>query len=224
MSGPWTQGWNLVSGCTAISDGCEHCWARAYASRMSARWGRPDNFSQVVLRREWLGQPQRWKETRRVVVSQMGDLFQDAVPDDFIRAAFAAMADAPLHRFRVLTKRSARLAALAPSLPWPPHIWAGVTVETLTNAARLDDLRRVPAVVRFVNAEPLLGDLNGVDLADIHWVVCGAETGPGRRPAAIGWYRSIIHECERQNVRLWIKAGANKPFEVDGREYRDILL
>jgi protein gp37 len=231
---PWSEGWNIVSGCSAVSEGCERCWARAFNTRMWKGWSRPADFSEVVARWDWLREPRdshhpsRWAGTRRVVVSQMGDLFQDAVPDEFIRLAFAVMAAAPRHRFRILTKRSARLADLAPSLPWPTHIWAGVTVENLANAYRLDHLRTVPASLRFVNAEPLLGDLMGLDLSGVEWVVCGGESGSGARPASVEWFRSVVRECGRQGVKLWLKQldGRRKGERavVDGRLHQDILL
>src|SRR5262249_55615329 len=109
-----------------------------------------------------LGEPFRWRQPRVVFVNSMSDLFHAQVPVEFIRRVFAVMEATPQHTYQVLTKRSRRVRRLAPSLNWPANLWLGVSVESERVGYRVDDLRAVPAAVRFLSCEPLLGPL--VDL------------------------------------------------------------
>lgn len=108
----------------------------------------------------------------------MSDLFHARVPLPFVQRVFEVMWETPQHTYQLLTKRAARLAKVAPQLEWAPNVWIGVSVEDAAELARVDDLRRVPAVVRFVSAEPLLGPLTNVNLAGIDWLIAGGESGP----------------------------------------------
>ena len=143
-----------------------------------------------------------------VFVCSMSDLFHPAVPWDFLWCIFITMRDAP-HIFQVLTKRPGRMAAFAKNLPyWPSNIWAGVSVETAQYLARLDVLARVPAKVRFVSCEPLLGPLDlrpwlaGPGPA---WVIIGGESGPNARPLDLNWVRDILHQCREAGVPVFVK-------------------
>ena len=109
----------------------------------------------------------------------MSDLFHARVPLSFVRQVFGVIADTPQHTYQVLTKRSVRLRRAAASLDWPPNLWMGVSVEDAEQLRRVDDLRSVPAEVRFLSCEPLLGPLDGLDLTGIGWVIAGGESGPG---------------------------------------------
>jgi protein gp37 len=155
----WTHSsWNPVTGCTKVSEGCLHC----YAERFAERWrGIPNHpYEQGFDLKLWpqrLALPTRWKRPRMVFVNSMSDLFHEAVPDSFVRDVFSTMNQLPRHTFQVLTKRAERLERLAHTLEWSPNIWMGVTVESIEYVSRVDCLSRVPAVVRFVSAEPLLG-------------------------------------------------------------------
>jgi protein gp37 len=142
----------------------------------------------------------------------MSDLFHKDVPDDFIRRVFKVMEETPRHTYQVLTKRSQRLAKLAPELPWGPNIWMGVSVESEKYAFRANHLRTVPAAVRFISAEPLLGPLASIDLKDINWVIAGGESGPGARPMHPNWVRSLRDHCLDNDVAFFFKQwGAWKP-------------
>lgn len=114
-----------------------------------------------------------------IFVCSMSDLFHADVPDEFIFEAFRVMESLPQHIFQVLTKRSERLRELAPKLPWPDNIWIGVSVENDDYLFRIDDLRTVPAEVRFVSFEPLLGPIQDIDFTGIAWAIVGGESGPG---------------------------------------------
>jgi protein gp37 len=145
-----------------------------------------------------------------VFVNSMSDLFQDAVPSEYVSAVGAVMAASPWHVYQVLTKRATRLrnvlsnelAAVAPKL----HIWWGVSVENRKyGLPRIDLLRQAPAGIRFLSIEPLLEDLGEINLEGIHWVIVGGESGPGARPMHREWVESIRKQCERDNVAFFFK-------------------
>src|SRR5216117_2670954 len=112
----------------------------------------------------------------------MSDLFQEAVPLDFIQRVFRTMQDCPHHIFQVLTKRADRLLEFAPRLPWPDNVWMGVSVENAKVVQRIDRLQRTPAKVKFLSCEPLIGPLDRLPLDGIDWVIVGGESGAGARP------------------------------------------
>jgi len=124
-----------------------------------------------------------------IFVNSMSDLFHEAVPAEYIWQVFAVMGQAPWHTFQILTKRSKRLRQLASGLSWPSNVWQGVSVESSRYTARIDDLREIPAAVRFISIEPLLGPIPALPLDNIHWVIVGGESGPRRRPVEAGWVR-----------------------------------
>lgn len=159
-----------------------------------------------------------------IFVNSMSDLFHEEVPDAFIGKVFSVMNRATQHTFQVLTKRADRLAALAPSLKWSTNIWMGVTVENRACLPRLKQLRTVPAAVRFVSLEPLLGPLGKLDLTDIQWAIVGGESGPGARPMRPEWVTQIRDQCLAQDVAFFFKqwGGVNKKKAgrtLDGRTW-----
>ena len=119
--------------------------------------------------------PLHWRRPRTVFVNSMSDLFHTDVPEEFIARIFDVMERCPQHTFQVLTKRAERLARVAKRLPWPSNVWMGVSVESCDYVWRIDYLRKVPAAVRFVSAEPLLGALHDLNLDGIHWLIGGGE-------------------------------------------------
>ena len=181
----WTEAtWNPVTGCSKVSPGCAHCYAETFAERWRGVPGHP--YEQGFDLRLWperLDVPLRWRRPRVVFVNSMSDLFHEDIPDEFIADVFDVMVRAKQHTFQILTKRHERLAELAPQLPWPRNVWMGVTIENRRFVHRADALREVPAAVRFISAEPLLGPLEGLDLDGIDWLIAGGESGP-RPPAA----------------------------------------
>src|SRR5882724_8168852 len=179
----WTDAtWNPVTGCTKLSPGCKHCYAERLAGRLQAmRNPRYGNGFGLTLHPDQLTLPLRWRQPRRIFVNSMSDLFHEAVPDDFLREVFEVMKKADRHIFQVLTKRSRRLAVLAPRLSWPPNIWQGVSVENARYTWRVRDLQTVPAAFRFLSVEPLLGPIPALPLASIDWVIVGGESGGQRR-------------------------------------------
>ena len=142
----------------------------------------------------------------------MSDLFHEQVGNDFIREIFATMKACPQHTFQILTKRSRRLREMATELPWPENVWIGVTVENAQTVDRITDLQDVPARVRFLSAEPLLGPLDNLPLDGIALVIVGGESGPGARPMMEAWVQSIRRQCRRSDVPFFFKqwGGTNK--------------
>lgn len=225
----WTEAtWNPVTGCTKVSQGCKHCYAERMAKRLLAMGTeRYRNGFQPTLQDDLIELPKFWKKPRVIFVNSMSDLFQDAVPEDFIRRVFATMVACPQHTFQILTKRSERLRAIAPALPWAQNIWIGVSVEDSRVAGRIKDLVTVPAHVRFLSCEPLLGPLLQLDLNGIHWVIVGGESGPGARPMKREWVESIYRQCRGMQVPFFFKqwGGVHKGRmgrELHGRIYDEM--
>jgi protein gp37 len=202
----WTEStWNPVTGCTKVSPGCAHCYAETFAERFRGVSGHPyERGFDLTLRPERLELPLMWKRSRRIFVNSMSDLFHPAVPDEFISKTFETMARANWHQFQVLTKRPERALQLSDSLPWAPHIWMGASVENQRWTARVDALRKIPAAVRFLSCEPLLGPLE-LDLAGIGWVIAGGESGPRARPMKPEWAEAIRDQCSEQGVSFFFK-------------------
>lgn len=216
----WTEAtWNPVRGCTKVSPGCKHCYAETFAERFRGVPGHP--FGQgfdVRLVPEALDLPRRWKRGRLVFVNSMSDLFQDEVPTDFIHQVFAVMRDCPQHQFQLLTKRAERLAELGCQLRFAPNIWMGVSVENADYTWRIDLLRLVPASVRFISVEPLLGPIDHLPLKGIHWVIVGGESGHRAREMKPEWPRSIRDQCLDAGVPFFFKQWGGVRRKVAGRQ------
>ncbi len=148
----------------------------------------------------------------------MSDLFHENIPDEYIVEVFESMARADWHVYQVLTKRPRRMAKLAARLPWPVHIWAGTSVELNRYAWRANDcLRRVPAAVRFVSAEPLLGPLPSLQLDHVHWLITGGESGPRHRPCNPDWVRDLRDRCQATNTAFFHKQWGGRTPKAGGR-------
>jgi|SRR5438067_5808597 len=216
----WTDAtWNPITGCTQISPGCDHCYALSYAERFRGVAGHP--FEQGFDLRLWperLSMPLRWKAPRRIFVNSMSDLFHEAIPDEYIHRVFTVMMQADWHTFQVLTKRARRMAEMATSLPWPAHIWAGTSVELDRYTWRANEyLRQVPAAVRFVSAEPLLGPLPSLQLDHLHWVITGGESGPVHRQCDPSWVRELRDRCAVAGVAYFHKQWGGRTSKAGGR-------
>jgi protein gp37 len=215
----WTDStWNPVTGCNKVSPGCKHCYAETFAERWRGIPGHP--YEQGFDLRLWpdrLEMPLAWKKPRMIFVNSMSDLFHEKVPSAFIQKVFGTMARASWHTFQVLTKRSARLVEMAPDLVWPPNVWMGVSIESASYLWRADHLRKVPAAVRFLSLEPLLGPLGELDLSGIHWVIVGGESGPGARPIEAQWVREIQAQCRIAGVPFFFKQWGGVQKKRNGR-------
>jgi protein gp37 len=215
----WTDAsWNPVTGCTKVSPGCKHCYAERLAAHLQAM-GNPryrQGFA-VTLHPDQLTLPLRWRQPRRIFVNSMSDLFHEAIPDAFIRQAFAIMVQAHWHVFQILTKRAERLADLALRLPWPPNVWQGVSVENTRYTRRIASLQQVPAAIRFLSIEPLLGPIAALPLEGIHWVILGGESGPQHRPLDPRWVRGIRDQCLAAGVPFFFKQWGGHTPKAGGR-------
>jgi len=180
----WTDAtWNPVTGCTKVSPGCKHCYAERMAYRLQAM-GLPQYRQgfEVTLQPQVLTQPLSWRQPKMVFVNSVSDLFHEDIPANFINDVFRVIVAADWHVFQVLTKRATRLQELAPTLPWPPNLWVGVSIESERYLYRLSALLKIPAAVRFLSLEPLLGPIRALPLRGIDWVIVGGESGPQARP------------------------------------------
>lgn len=231
----WTDAtWNPTTGCTKLTAGCDNCYAHSLAhGRLSEVYqrrlpvvdtdvNRSDPFA-VRLWPERLEQPRKWKDPRMIFVNSMSDLFHVDVPDDFVRQIFEVMLRADWHTYQVLTKRPTRalrffnlFPELFPSGFIPEHIWLGTSVENQEVEYRVRHLRMVPANVRFLSCEPLLGPLE-LNLAGIHWVIAGGESGIGYRPMAADWVRGIQRQCDDQDVAFFFKQWGGRTPKAKGR-------
>lgn len=224
-----------MTGCTKMTAGCDHCYAatiagtktrEVYLRQVPVRntdYGRQDPFAP----RFWpqrLEQPLHWREPRRVFVNSMSDVFHAHFSLEMIQSVFAIMNRARWHQFQVLTKRPERALRLSEHLCWSDNIWMGTSIENMAVARRADYLRRIPANVRFISAEPLLGPLDDLDLTDIHWVIGGGESGVGYRPCIPEWAEGLRDRCLYAGVAFfWKQWGGHTPKaggrELDGEEW-----
>lgn len=223
----WTEAtWNPTSGCTKVSPGCDRCYAERITKRFPQTF--PNGFA-LTLRPHALDIPLRWRRPRTIFVNSMSDLFHAAVPEDYLQLVFDVMRRTPQHTYQILTKRAERLARVAPRLHWPENVWMGVSVESARYAWRIDFLRRVPAVVRFISAEPLLAPLPALNLAGIHWLIAGGESQSGCRPADVDWFRDLRDQCDAAGVAFFLKQLGGHPSKrggesarVDGRRWVEL--
>ena len=225
----WTEmTWNPVTGCRKITQGCKHCYAERMAKRLKAMGSiRYRDGFEPTLHWDLLDVPKKWKRSRVIFVNSMSDLFQEEVPVEFIRRAFETMVACKQHTFQILTKRADRLAKLTSVLPWPSNIWMGVSVEGARVLNRVDYLRSVPAAVRFLSCEPLIGPLNELSLTGIDWVIVGGESGPKARPMQEPWVRTIRGKCHDAKVPFFFKqwGGVRKDLTgrlMDGKTYDEM--
>jgi protein gp37 len=225
--------WNPVTGCTPISAGCEHCYAKRQAEQMQ-RQGieKYRNGFSVTVHLDEMERPRRWKKPRRIFVCSMGDLFHERVPSQTIYDIVDVIRECPQHTFLVLTKRPKRMAEIF-AVSIPENMWVGTTVEDRQAIPRLMSLGMVRAVVRFVSFEPLLEDLGGaylvdaMDLARVDWVIVGGESGPGARPMDKSWVIPLRDHCELRRIPFFFKGwGGERPRSggrlLDGRTYDEL--
>ena len=225
----WTETtWNPTTGCDQVSVGCDNCYALTLAKRLKAMGnpkyqndGDPKSSGSgfgLTLHDYQLELPYRWRAPRLVFVNSMSDLFHNDVPLDFIQRVFTVMADTPQHTYQILTKRSKRLAALAEELDWPPNVWMGVTVESDRYTFRINHLRSIDAVVKFISAEPLLSSLPALDLSGINWLIAGGESGHGARPIKEQWVRDLRDQCAEAGTDFFFKQWGGRTPKANGRE------
>lgn len=224
----WTEvTWNPVTGCDRVSAGCDHCYAMVLAKRLKAMGS--EKYIQdgdyrtsgpgfgVAIHPMALTQPAGWGKPRLVFVNSMSDIFHAKVPLGFIKDIFQVMADTPRHTYQLLTKRSLRLTRIADKLEWPQNVWMGVSVESADVLDRVDHLRCMPAAIRFLSCEPLLGPLGNLQLEHIDWVIVGGESGAGFRRMEHQWAADIRDQCQEARVPFFFKQWGGRTPKQNGR-------
>jgi len=231
----WTDAtWNPVAGCTPVSPGCLNCYAARMALRLEsmggtvaekyegtakrAKNGRPVFTGRINLDESVLDAPRHWRKGKRIFVNSMSDLFHEAVPPEYIARVFQVMVECPQHQFQVLTKRPEIALELSASLPWPPNVWMGTSVENAMYVHRILTLQRVPAHIRFLSIEPMIGPIRRLPLDNIHWVIVGGESGPGARPIESEWVIAIRNQCEAKQVPFFFKQWGGIRKHESGRD------
>jgi protein gp37 len=185
------------------------------------------NGFNVTLHPDLLELPFRWRRPKMIFVNSMSDLFHESVPEKFIAEVLRTADRTPWHTYQILTKRAERLAEIGPRLSWPKNVWQGVSVESEEYSWRARFLRKVPAAVRFLSIEPLLGPISNLSFRDIDWVIVGGESGPNCRPIDPAWVRQLRDECDRRGIPFFFKqwggffpkAGGRL---LDGREWNQM--
>lgn len=238
----WTDAtWNPVAGCSIVSGGCTNCYAMQMARRLEAMGvAKYAGLTRVSGRRAvWQGSvredhealsiPHRWKKPRKIFVNSMSDLFHDSVTEDFIRAIWQVMRETPRHHYQILTKRPERMAAFVSKLVSDvlPNVWLGTSIEDAGVVDRIEHLREIPAAIRFLSFEPLIGAVGPIDLNGIHWAIVGGESGRLARPISEAWIDEIHTQCLTQDTAFffkqwgtWGKDNKRRSKKANGREYR----
>jgi len=240
--------WNPIVGCTEISPGCANCYAARLAATRLRETPQYKNLATMTLDKgefelkerkprwnggvrlllERLEEPLHWRKPRRIFVCDMGDLFHESVDVEAIGMVVQTIAKCPQHTFQILTKRAARMKEIFSGYTEYttffkgkplPNVWLGVSVENQHFAdERIPLLLSMPAAVRWISAEPLLGPVDmrvwlnpppypigpghwpGID-----WVVCGGESGANARPMHPDWARSLRDQCKAAGVPFFFK-------------------
>jgi protein gp37 len=224
----WTEAtWNPVTGCSKVSPGCAHCYAETLSRRFAHTtkpWTLANAHENVVMHADRLEQPMRWRRPRTIFVNSMSDLFHELVPVAFVQRVFDVMTSTERHTFQILTKRPERALEIAYALDWPQNVWLGVSIENSRFTGRANVLREIPAAVRFISAEPLLGSLfergsrkARLDLTRIDWLIAGGESGHGYRPVNIEWVRELREACADAGVAFFFKQWGGRTSKSGGR-------
>lgn len=231
----WTDAtWNPVAGCTVLTAGCTNCYAMRMAARLEAMGttkyrgltrksgGRNVWTGRIRLDQASLDIPKAWSKPRRVFVNSMSDLFHDDVPVEFILRVWAVMRATPRHTYQILTKRPERMYEVLTSASSEilPNVWLGTSVEDGRVLHRLDAIRRVPAAIRFVSLEPLIGSVAKGDLTGIHWAIVGGESGPRAREMKPAWVDEIEAMCRQSGTAFFFKQWGGKNKKAAGRLLR----
>jgi len=219
--------WNNVTGCTAVSPGCDNCSAKYLAKIFQEKgYGKYKYGFRPTFHKNIIDAPRHSIIPARVIVNSMGDLFHPKIKDYQIRNVFLTMYETPKMEFILTTKRIERLANLSNTLNWGNNIWIGTSVETSDYLDRVDILRNIPAAVRFIAFEPLLGDVGELNLDRIDWVTVCAERGKDARPMDLNWARSIRDQCASANVPFFFRQKSSKKRAtgrlLDGRLHRQL--
>lgn len=238
----WTDAtWNPVAGCSIVSSGCKNCYAMKMAARLEAMGS--EKYAGLtrksggrivwngIVREDWqaLSIPLRWKKPRKIFVNSMSDLFHERVSDSFVKQVWQVMRQTPHHNYQILTKRPDRMAQFVKTqiADILPNVWLGTSVESFDVIKRIDFLRDIPAAIRFISFEPLIGPVGKINLTNIHWAIVGGESGPKARPIHEEWIDDIYDQCLTYQTAFffkqwgtWGKDNKKRSKKANGREYK----
>ena len=204
----WTEyTWNPTTGCTKISQGCKNCYAEVMAGRLKAMGaaGYEDGFK-LKLHPDRLTQPLARQKPTIYFVNSMSDLFHEDITFEYLDKVFDVIRQTPQHTYQILTKRPEIMQNYFANRLVPNNSWLGVSVENQKQGVpRIDILRGVKAKIRFLSIEPLLEDLGELNLAGIHWVIVGGESGVKARPMQQEWVENIQKQCFSANGAFFFK-------------------
>jgi protein gp37 len=238
----WTDAtWNPVVGCTIVSPGCRNCYAMEMARRLETM--RIEKYKTLTRhsgkRTVWNGTvredrsaldlPLRWKKPKKIFVNSMSDLFHEKVSDAFILDVWKVMSGTSHHCYQILTKRPERMVELIGTKIKSvlPNVWLGTSIEDALVAYRADALRTVPAAVRFISFEPLIGAVGKINLSGVQWAIVGGESGKAARPILEDWIDEIYDQCQLHETAFffkqwgtWGKDNKRRSKKANGRLYR----
>lgn len=216
----WTvlNAFNPWIGCTEVSPACANCYARELSKRRGwAQWGKLQPRYRTSLSNwkepfKWNRAAEKEGERKRVFCASLADIFDSEVPHEWRHDLYDVIERTPSLDWLLLTKRIESAVLMLPA-EWLrkslPNVWMGTTVESPNYTWRIDDLRELPAAVRFLSCEPLLADLGKVDLSGIHWVIAGGESGHGARPMHPAWTQSLRDQSVAASVPFFFKQWGN---------------
>lgn len=199
----WTnETWNLITGCSHASEGCQNCYAEKMHKRLNAMGQKKysHDFNSIAFHESELDKD-FGKKPKMVFVNSMSDTFHRNIDDLTIDSILHACSERPQHIFQILTKRAERVV----DFKYPENVWLGVTVEKAKYKSRIDFLKKTNASVKFLSCEPLLENLGVLDLSGIDWVICGGESGRNARPCNPEWVKKIQEQCKEQGVPFFFK-------------------
>jgi protein gp37 len=203
----WTnKTWNPITGCSKYSIGCKNCYAEVMAHRLCAMGQEKyKNGFSVTMHKDVLTEPLSWKKSCSVFVCSMSDIFHEKVPFRFVTQIMNTIKKTPQHNYQLLTKRVDRMAEYFQKENIPQNVWLGTTVENRLAKQRIDTLRSLSASIKFLSCEPLLEDLEELNLDNINWVIVGGESGPSARIIKKEWVLSIKDQTEKQKADFFFK-------------------
>ena len=229
----WTERtWNPVTGCTKLSEGCAHCYAEVMFRRLCAM-GNPKyaNGFKSSIHHEALKEPFNWKKPSTIFVCSMSDLFHKDVPFEFIDKVFRVIEETPQHNYQILTKRAERMAEYFETRNIPHNAWIGITVENKETKSRIDHIRHLDATIKFLSCEPLLGDLEELNLDGINWIIVGGESGSQARPMKEEWVLNIKRQADENNIPFffkqwgtWNKDGVKGNKKINGKLLEGVIV
>lgn len=213
----WTETtWNPSTGCDKISAGCKFCyaenWAKMHKNRGIEQY--KDGFGFRIAEKR-LHYPINWEDPKIIFVNSMSDLFHEKMPTEYLKKVFDVMNNTPQHIYQILTKRIEKVIELDERIIWTDNIWLGVSVENNLTLTRIEKLKLTRASLKFVSFEPLLEDLDNLNLSGIQWIIVGGESGKNARKIELDWVLKIKNECEVNGIPFFFKQWGKRAFNPD---------